>query len=206
MQPVSTALDPTLHSPRVREIKTKLLARTIGQDQAVDKMSGILETFFAGYNDPKRPVSVVLELGPTGTGKTWSRRPAGPKAPRAHAAETLHPLRPSSSRNQPGLAGSTSRASRGRSTAAVLWPLVYEGWSMSANVWTSSAWSRRPAGNKNPRARVAGCHPIGRLLAYTTQSCPGRAPGRAPDQAPNESSSPSLIALIRSADQVHGFV
>jgi hypothetical protein len=68
MQPVSTALDPTLHSPRVREIKTKLLARTIGQDQAVDKMCGILETFFAGYNDPKRPVSVVLELGPTGTG------------------------------------------------------------------------------------------------------------------------------------------
>jgi hypothetical protein len=85
MQPVSTALDPTLHSPRVREIKSKLLARTIGQDQAVNKLCGILETFFTGYNDPRRPISVVLELGPTGTGKTRSRRPAGQPKPRAYA-------------------------------------------------------------------------------------------------------------------------
>jgi hypothetical protein len=137
MQPVSTALDPTLHSPRVREIKTKLLARTIGQDQAVDKMCGILETFFAGYNDPKRPVSVVLELGPTGTGKTWCRRPAG---------------------------------------------------------------------NKNPRARVAGCHPIGALLRDTTQSCPGRASGRAPGRAPDQAPDEEFLTFADCADQVHGFV
>jgi hypothetical protein len=90
MQPVSTALDPTLHSPRVREIKSKLLARTIGQDQAVNKLCGILETFFTGYNDPRRPISVVLELGPTGTGKTRSRHPAGQPKPRAYAGESLH--------------------------------------------------------------------------------------------------------------------
>ena len=85
MFPRSVALDPTLHSPQVLEIKRKLLHRTIGQDQAIDKLACILETFFAGYNDPGRPVGVVLELGPTGTGKTRSLHPAEPKHPRARA-------------------------------------------------------------------------------------------------------------------------
>ena len=70
MSPAATVLDPTLRSPQVLEIEKKLLARTIGQDHAVHKFSSILETFFAGYNDPTKPVGVVLELGPTGTGKT----------------------------------------------------------------------------------------------------------------------------------------
>ena len=76
MFPRSVALDPTLHSPQVLEIKRKLLHRTVGQDQAIDKLASILETFFAGYNDPRRPVGVVLELGSTGTGKTKSLHPA----------------------------------------------------------------------------------------------------------------------------------
>ena len=62
MQPASTPLDPTLHSSRVLEIKRKLLARTIGQTQAVDKLCGILETFFAGYNDPSKPVGVERDV------------------------------------------------------------------------------------------------------------------------------------------------
>jgi predicted Ser/Thr protein kinase len=70
MHPTAVDLDPTLHGPQISEIKRKLLARTIGQDSAVDKFVGILETFFAGYCNPNKPVGVVLELGPTGTGKT----------------------------------------------------------------------------------------------------------------------------------------
>ena len=70
MQPAAIPLDPTLLSPQILHIKKKLLARTIGQDHAVDKLCGILETYFAGYNDPRKPVGIVLELGPTGTGKT----------------------------------------------------------------------------------------------------------------------------------------
>jgi hypothetical protein len=92
MHPKSVALDPTLHSPQVMEIKRKLLDRTIGQDHAVDKLAAILETFFAGYNDPRRPVGVVLELGPTGTGKTtWSRHPDETKETRARAAKLGRP-------------------------------------------------------------------------------------------------------------------
>ena len=70
MRPIGIELDPTLHSVRVDEVKRKLLARTIGQDHAVSRICAVLDTFFAGYNDPARPVGVVLELGPTGTGKT----------------------------------------------------------------------------------------------------------------------------------------
>lgn len=86
MFPQAIALDPTLHSQEVLDIKQKLLTRTVGQDHAVDKLAMILETYQADYNDPKRPVGVVRELEPTGTGKTRCVRPAGPKTPRAHAA------------------------------------------------------------------------------------------------------------------------
>lgn len=91
MYPKPHVLDPTLHSQEVLEIKQKLLERTIGQPQAVDRFARILETFKAGYNDPKRPVSVVLELGPTETGKTTLVEnqvlpSCRTKTPRAHAA------------------------------------------------------------------------------------------------------------------------
>jgi hypothetical protein len=68
MYPVSVPLDPTLHSDEVLEIRKKLLSMTIGQDHAVESFCSILETFYAGYNDPAKPVGVVLELGPTGVG------------------------------------------------------------------------------------------------------------------------------------------
>lgn len=70
MQPQSVLLDPKRNSLNIVEIKQRLKARTLGQDDAVDRLSGILETWYAGYNDPDKPVGVVLELGPTGVGKT----------------------------------------------------------------------------------------------------------------------------------------
>ena len=85
MTPKSVALDPSVFSPDVEEIVSKLKARTVGQDHAVEAFGRILETFLAGYHDPERPVGVVLELGPTGTGKTRSRRPTSQKQLRARA-------------------------------------------------------------------------------------------------------------------------
>ena len=64
MQPQSLTLDPHLFSTDLNEILSKLRARTVGQDHAVEAFGRILETFLAGYNDPDRPIGVVLELGP----------------------------------------------------------------------------------------------------------------------------------------------
>lgn len=75
MQPLSVVLDPHAFSPDLEEILSKLRARTVGQDQAVEAFGRIFETFLAGYSDPDRPVGVVLEMGPTGVGKTWSLHP-----------------------------------------------------------------------------------------------------------------------------------
>ena len=70
MQPRSISLDPSLRSFDVSEIENKLKGRIAGQDEAVSKFCGLLETFFAGYGDTNAPVGVILEMGPTGTGKT----------------------------------------------------------------------------------------------------------------------------------------
>jgi len=59
MFPQPVALDPTLHSKEVIDIKQKLLARTIGQDHAVDKLAMILETFQAGFI-PDLKLTIVL--------------------------------------------------------------------------------------------------------------------------------------------------
>ena len=70
MQPHSITLDPELHSVDIREIERRLKGRVAGQDPAISQLVGLLETYFAGYNDPNAPVGVVLALGPSGTGKT----------------------------------------------------------------------------------------------------------------------------------------
>jgi hypothetical protein len=119
----STALDPTLHSANILSVKSRLLASTIGQDQAVDKLISVIETYEVGYSDPQRPLGVLLFLGPTGTGKTRCRRPeAHPKA-RAGGRKPPSTLPLSAGIN--GARGSTSMASRSRSTAAGLLRPVY---------------------------------------------------------------------------------
>jgi hypothetical protein len=99
MHPRPVDLDPTLHSPQVLEIERKLLARTIGQPQAVDKFINIIETFFAGYCNPGRPVGTILELGPTGTGKASLVGEPGPSV--LPATKTLAHTRRSHSQADP---------------------------------------------------------------------------------------------------------
>jgi ATP-dependent Clp protease ATP-binding subunit ClpB len=66
----TVALAPKLKCPDALDFEAALRKRFIGQDEAVAKLSEILQIFRAGYHDPKKPISTVLSLGPTGTGKT----------------------------------------------------------------------------------------------------------------------------------------
>lgn len=102
MQPKPVVLDPTLLSTDAFNLNRRLKELTIDQDHVVDSFTRILETFFAGFNDPERPVGVVFELGPTGTGKTTvvenqvlpSCLPTKPSRTRRQPSTRLLPARP----------------------------------------------------------------------------------------------------------------
>jgi ATP-dependent Clp protease ATP-binding subunit ClpB len=49
----------------------ELLARVVGQDQAVRDLCSLYELALAGLNGKNRPIGTMLLLGPTGSGKTW---------------------------------------------------------------------------------------------------------------------------------------
>src|SRR3989440_12257073 len=63
-------LDPDQKSPRAQDFEERLGARIVGQERAVRRMSGLYQIFLAGMNPPNRPISTMLFLGPTGSGKT----------------------------------------------------------------------------------------------------------------------------------------
>ncbi len=49
-------------------------SRIIGQDQAINKLTGIIKIFKAGLNNPYKPIATLLFAGPTGVGKTASAK------------------------------------------------------------------------------------------------------------------------------------
>ena len=51
-------------------LRAELRARVIGQEEAVRAAAQVITTFKAGLNDPRRPLGVLLFVGPTGVGKT----------------------------------------------------------------------------------------------------------------------------------------
>src|SRR5207249_3756214 len=63
-------LDPTLHSPEVRDFENGLSRRVVGQDRAVRRLARVLQVYQAGLSAPGRPIVNLLLLGPTGSGKT----------------------------------------------------------------------------------------------------------------------------------------
>jgi ATP-dependent Clp protease ATP-binding subunit ClpA len=63
-------LDPKKRSPEVREFEDGLRGRIVGQDEAVAQFVEIYQTLRASLSSPNRPVSNLLLLGPTGSGKT----------------------------------------------------------------------------------------------------------------------------------------
>lgn len=63
-------LDPTRHSKDATEFANALHREIVGQDQAIENVVEIYQTFLAGLNAQGRPVANLLFLGPTGSGKT----------------------------------------------------------------------------------------------------------------------------------------
>jgi ATP-dependent Clp protease ATP-binding subunit ClpB len=65
-----TVLDPTMHSPEVRDFENALRERIVGQDRAVRRLARVYQVYLAGLAAPGRPIANLLLLGPTGSGKT----------------------------------------------------------------------------------------------------------------------------------------
>ena len=63
-------LDPTRRSNDAVDFEQSLRRQIVGQDQAVDAIVDVYQTFVAGLNPPSRPIGNFLFLGPTGCGKT----------------------------------------------------------------------------------------------------------------------------------------
>src|SRR5690242_16610783 len=70
MGTTQTMLDPTLHSPEVRDFERGLQKRVVGQERAVRRLGRVFQVYQAGLAAPGRPIANLLLLGPTGSGKT----------------------------------------------------------------------------------------------------------------------------------------
>lgn len=55
---------------RLKELKNRLAAKVIGQDDAVEAVSRAIRRNRAGFDDGNRPIGSFLFVGPTGVGKT----------------------------------------------------------------------------------------------------------------------------------------
>ncbi|MGC2109046.1 MAG: AAA family ATPase [Candidatus Korobacteraceae bacterium] len=67
---MNATLDPTRHSSEALDFEASLQRKIVGQDDALEKLAEIYQTFLAGLNPPGRPIGNLLFLGPTGSGKT----------------------------------------------------------------------------------------------------------------------------------------
>jgi ATP-dependent Clp protease ATP-binding subunit ClpB len=63
-------LDPSQTGHDAEKLHNDLRKRIVGQDEAVEQIVNIYQTFLAGMTSPGRPIGNFLFLGPTGTGKT----------------------------------------------------------------------------------------------------------------------------------------
>ncbi len=67
---MARALDPTLTGTEAERLEYNLHKRIVGQEEAVEQVVNVYQTYLAGMNSPYRPVGNFLFLGPTGSGKT----------------------------------------------------------------------------------------------------------------------------------------
>src|SRR5215469_16223933 len=63
-------LDPKQTGREAERLEVELHQKIIGQDEAVQQVINIYQTFLAGMSSPGRPIGNFLFLGQTGTGKT----------------------------------------------------------------------------------------------------------------------------------------
>ena len=67
---VNKTLDPTRTGHDAEKLNSDLHKRIVGQDDAIQEIVSIYQTFLAGMSSPGRPIGNLLFLGPTGSGKT----------------------------------------------------------------------------------------------------------------------------------------
>src|SRR5438067_1382507 len=67
---LNKVLDPTLTGRDAVDLDASLRRKIVGQDEAIEQIVNIYQTYLAGMNGPARPIGNFLFLGPTGSGKT----------------------------------------------------------------------------------------------------------------------------------------
>ena len=63
-------LDPMQTGPEAGKLDSNLHKRIVGQDDAIQQIADVYQTYLAGMSSPGRPIGNFLFLGPTGSGKT----------------------------------------------------------------------------------------------------------------------------------------
>ncbi len=70
MPRTSKVLDPNQTGHDAEKLDGDLHKRIVGQEEAIQQIVSIYQTFLAGMTSPGRPIGNLLFLGPTGSGKT----------------------------------------------------------------------------------------------------------------------------------------
>ena len=70
MMRLNKKLDPSQTGTEAEKLHGDLRKLVIGQEDAIDQIVNIYQTFRSGMTSPGRPIGNLLFLGPTGTGKT----------------------------------------------------------------------------------------------------------------------------------------
>jgi len=63
-------LDPMRTGPEAGKLDSNLRKRIVGQEDAIQQIADVYQTYLAGMSSPGRPIGNFLFLGPTGSGKT----------------------------------------------------------------------------------------------------------------------------------------
>ncbi len=70
MKRLNQQLNPTKTGCDAEKLEGGLKQRVVGQDEAVQQIINVYQTYLAGMSSPGRPIGSLLFLGPTGSGKT----------------------------------------------------------------------------------------------------------------------------------------
>jgi len=70
MGQLNRILDPTRTGNEAETLESELRRRIVGQDEAIQQIIDVYQTYLSGMSSAGRPVSNLLFLGPTGSGKT----------------------------------------------------------------------------------------------------------------------------------------
>lgn len=59
-------LDSTQRCQDAIDFERRMREHVVGQDEAILRVTSLMQTFMAGFSDPRRPLGVMMFLGPTG--------------------------------------------------------------------------------------------------------------------------------------------